>query len=166
MSGTKDEERARLEKMVALSKKYPLGTPVTYKGLDTEIVALSDENFFLKVADVSISPEEIEGETKSAVVRDREIEGLRRQIHDLNHQIEHMLQDQDYYRYRREEESSYRRDRDRSYRDMQDGMRLMMSPNYTGIYGGGEFTSRVDVPQRKIYIDPLNGKEPTQRKRK
>lgn len=155
----------KLEQMVELVKKLELGQVLPFRDLEAKVMAFSDEAVYLSVPEIRVEPDLFDAQTTR--VDDRALREARNEIMRLKQEMEHMLEDSRYYEYKRSKEHHYRdrmrqlsRETDRSYRDM------YLSPNYTGIYGGSEFTSRVDLPKREMWIDPLSYKEPTQKGKK
>ena len=154
----------KLQQMVELSKCLKLGQPVPYKGLAAKVMAFNDEGVFLTVEEIKVAPEEFEGPVEAKMVKDKQVEEARREAHQLRNEIDRLLNDPEYYAYRREREGRYRREMMRMREDSMYAMRNMMSPIHTGIYGGGEFVSASPMPKREMWIDPLSYKQPSQKK--
>lgn len=154
----------KLEMMVELSKCLKLGQPIPYKGMTANVLAFNDEGVFLTVPEVKVPPEEFEGPVDQKRIKDRELEEARREIHSLRNEIDKMLYDREYYEYRRRRDDRYHRQRRERMADLNDAMNLMMSPRFTGIYGGGEFRMEEALPKKEIWIDPLAYKQPSQKR--
>lgn len=155
---------SNLKKMVELIKDLKLGQHIDYKGIDATITAFNDEGVFLKADEIKVLPDEFEGGAEAKSVKDKRVEELKREAWQLRNEIERLLNDRDYYEYRRRRESDYRYEQRRRMERSMESMRDMMSPQFTGIYGGGEFVMDSPLPRKEVWIDPLTYKAPSQKK--
>lgn len=151
----------RLRKMVELSQQIKVNDFFQYKNLEAKVLAFSDEHVFAVVPEVIITPEEFEGAVGHKLVRDQNVERLRKENHQLNNEIERLLLDPEYYKYR-----AHQRDRERRYRERElyrmdrSYDEFMLRAKNTGFYGGADFGEGPSPPPKPIWIDPLWKEEP------
>ena len=152
----------KLNKMVQLAKELRLGESFTFKGMTAEVLAFSDEHVFVTIPEIAVSPEEFEGAVGAKRVEDKAKEELKRQIWQLEREIDRLLHDPQYREYRMDQAYRERRYRERRYDDMRVALAYgAVSIQNIGIEDYSAFTERPSEPAKPIWIDPLWGKEPS-----
>lgn len=137
--------------MVEISKKMELGKLIPYRNMQAKVEAFSDEHVFLSIPEIAISPEDVENLAEGVRVKDREVENLKREVHQLRGEIDRLLNDPYDMERRRERERYERKMMDRVYMEMPKYMSWDLATPHT-------------PPKPAPYFDPLSFKRPSQQK--